>query len=84
MYRSESILIALVAFIVLVPLTEQQKDESELANIKCGTSNELADRIEVCAKPLLELVQGTTDVWPRNNADLVNLCEDVSIFVMDR
>lgn len=45
----------------------------------CGTTDDLAQRIEICAKPVLDLVQGTLEKWPKNINDARDLCVSVSI-----
>lgn len=58
---------------------EVTSEAKELAAIKeCGTVDDLAHRIEVCAKPLLDLIQGTAQFWPKSVPDVKNLCERVS------
>lgn len=44
------------------------------AGLVCGNSNDLAKRVEVCAKPLMDLLQGTIEKWPRTNEDAMELC----------
>ena len=44
----------------------------------CGNSDDLAKRVEVCAKPLMDLLQGTIEKWPRTNEDAKGLCDSVS------
>lgn len=80
------ILISAVNCIILSLITQltyqrdpNQEEAKELAAIKqCGTSNDLAHRVEICAKPLLDLIQGTADFWPKNINEVKNLCEQVS------
>lgn len=41
----------------------------------CGTLNDVSKRVEICAKPLMDLLQGTVEKWPRSEEDAMKLCE---------
>lgn len=41
----------------------------------CGSVNDLAKRVEVCAKPLMDMLQGTVEKWPRTDEDAMTLCD---------
>lgn len=50
------------------------RQKSLVADPNCGTLNDLAKRVDACAKPLMDLLQGTVEKWPRNEEDAATLC----------
>jgi len=48
----------------------------------CGTFNDLAKRVDTCAKPLLDILAGTLEKWPETDDDAMKLCDDVSRGIM--
>lgn len=54
-------------------------NETSYVDVKnCGTTDDLAERIEICAKPWMDMIQGTIEKWPRNTNDVKELCLTVS------
>ncbi|KAG9509088.1 hypothetical protein GZH46_02404 [Fragariocoptes setiger] len=43
-------------------------------NAKCGTTEQVADRIEMCARPLMDILEGTLEKWPDSTQDIRDLC----------
>lgn len=43
----------------------------------CRNSDELAYNVEICAQPLMDILQGTIEKWPANVADAGELCDKV-------
>lgn len=41
---------------------------------ECGTVNDIARRVEVCAQPLMDILEGTIAKWPRSDDDAQALC----------
>lgn len=54
----------------------KQKSQNDTA---CGTLYDLAHKVEVCAKPLMDILQGTIEKWPTNEKETSDLCSSVSI-----
>lgn len=42
------------------------------------TFYDLSARVEICAKPLMDLLQGRVEKWPRVENDINDLCQSVS------
>lgn len=45
---------------------------------KCESTNDLANRVDKCAEPLMDILSGKLREWPRTDEDAMALCEDVS------
>lgn len=45
----------------------------------CGGTDELAAKVAVCAKPLMNLLKGEVEKWPRTEEDAMQLCDSVSL-----
>lgn len=43
-------------------------------NETCGTKSDIAYKIEVCAEPLMDILEGRIKKWPRDNNDVHELC----------
>lgn len=54
---------------------QKQPSPSTTFEGTCGSSDDLAERVEVCAKPLMDILQGTVEHWPRNDEDAMKLCD---------
>jgi len=48
-------------------------------NDTCGSSDDLALKVEVCAKPLMDILEGKVEKYPQNDNDLLLLCNSVCI-----
>lgn len=50
---------------------------NETYNVDCSV--DLPHLVEVCAKPLMDMITGTIEKWPRNVKDTQELCDSVSL-----
>lgn len=57
---------------------QTQQKQAPIGNITCGTLEDLVNRVEVCAAPLMDILQGSIAKWPRTDADIGDLCQSVS------
>ena len=55
-----------------------QKTKESATNETCGSFDDLALKVERCAQPLMEIIEGTIDPWPSTEEDIAKLCESVS------
>lgn len=75
------ILIVLTALLAVSSAqNSRQNPTKQGANITCGTEDDLALRVQICAKPLMDILEGTIEKWPRNEQDAGDLCNSVSFF----
>lgn len=44
----------------------------------CGSTETNALRVEFCARPLMDLVEGKVRVWPESARDIADICTTVS------
>lgn len=44
----------------------------------CGTTRDLALRVERCSKALVDILEGNVEKWPQNENDSKELCAKVS------
>lgn len=58
------------------PLLQKQAPQGA---ITCGSEEDLINRIDACAAPLMDILQGTITKWPRNDAEIGDLCQSVSV-----
>lgn len=72
---------------------EQSSVNGKLQSIKqnkqhnattCRNSDDLAKNVEVCAEPLMDILQGTIEKWPSNNAEAGELCDKVGVKLNSR
>lgn len=82
---SPGILLFLTAILIdasLAQNTRQNPQEPKLGskqgNLTCGTTDDLAMQVQTCAKPLMDILEGTIEKWPRNEKDAADLCNSVS------
>lgn len=47
----------------------------------CGSVETNSRRVEFCAKPLMNLIEGDVEVWPNSTSDIAALCNVVSRYM---
>ena len=50
------------------------------SNETCGGVEGIAKRVEACAQPLMDILEGSLKKWPTTNQDVKELCDSVSSF----
>lgn len=50
------------------PVTQGKNDKN------CASIESLANRVESCAKPLINILQGSMEKWPQNENDVMETC----------
>lgn len=53
---------------------QNPRQAKQLINETCGTMDDLANRVEVCAASLMDILEGKIKKWPRDNNDVHGLC----------
>lgn len=48
-------------------------------NKNCNKTDVLASQIDVCTKPLMDLIEGTLDEWPHTEDEMEDLCKKVCV-----
>lgn len=57
---------------------QESKPREQGTNATCGTEYDLALRIQTCAKPLMNILEGELEHWPKNEKETADLCNTVS------
>ena len=53
-----------------------------VGNDTCGGGEDIARKVEICAQPLMDILQGTIKKWPTTSEDVKEMCDSVSSFTI--
>lgn len=42
----------------------------------CSDLDDLAERVEICAKPLMDILSGNIEKWPKTIREMSDLCKE--------
>lgn len=74
--RLNAVQVTLSTFI-LVGLLARESRQNSIQN-KTVLCDNISQRVEVCAKPIMDLLYGTLEVWPSSEKDVEDNCATVS------
>lgn len=61
------------------PRQGRLQSPKQSGNETCGSIDDVADKIEVCAQPLMDILEGRIKKYPRDINDVNELCQTVSL-----
>lgn len=57
------------------PTRQSKPSNTTLTSANCGGLSDIADKVQVCAKPLMDILTGTIPKWPKTDQDAKDLCD---------